>query len=164
MGHETRCWSFMTQQNTGMTQQDSCYQRLKTVSNITASRCEYPIEIEIYKMFRYGLLLLLIACSIAAVAAEEEEQLTEQLEPCAWCLVLRCRTIQVLTITPKEGSNKSPLDVVAVMTQSLMTQQPASPPDVYSIAVMTKSSSKVTRPGYKQLALDKKSFKAEWLH
>jgi hypothetical protein len=33
-------------------------------------------------------------------------------------------------------------DVVAVMTQSLMTQQPASPPDV-SIAVMTKSSSKV---------------------
>ncbi|EFX66808.1 hypothetical protein DAPPUDRAFT_115993 [Daphnia pulex] len=28
------------------------------------------------------------------------------------------------------------------MTQSLMTQQPASPPDVYSIAVMTKSSSK----------------------
>jgi hypothetical protein len=36
-----------------------------------------------------------------------------------------------------------PPDVVAVMTQSLMTQQPASPPDVYSIAVMTKSSSKV---------------------
>ncbi|EFX64515.1 hypothetical protein DAPPUDRAFT_118104 [Daphnia pulex] len=34
-------------------------------------------------------------------------------------------------------------DVVAVMTQSLMTQQPASPPDVYSIAVMTKSSSKM---------------------
>jgi hypothetical protein len=33
-------------------------------------------------------------------------------------------------------------DVVAVMTQSLMTQQPASPPDVYSIAVMTKSSSR----------------------
>jgi hypothetical protein len=33
---------------------------------------------------------------------------------------------------------KSPPDVVAVMTQSLMTQQPASPPDVYS-----KSSSKV---------------------
>jgi hypothetical protein len=33
----------------------------------------------------------------------------------------------------------SPPDVVAVMTQSLMTQQPASPPD--SIAVMTKSSS-----------------------
>jgi hypothetical protein len=32
-------------------------------------------------------------------------------------------------------------DVVAMMTQSLMTQQPASPPDVYSIAVMTKSSS-----------------------
>ncbi|EFX67287.1 hypothetical protein DAPPUDRAFT_261857 [Daphnia pulex] len=32
-------------------------------------------------------------------------------------------------------------DVVAVMTQSLMTQQPASPPDVYSIALMTKSSS-----------------------
>jgi hypothetical protein len=31
-------------------------------------------------------------------------------------------------------------DVVAVLTQSLMTQQPASPPDVYSIAVMTKSS------------------------
>jgi hypothetical protein len=29
------------------------------------------------------------------------------------------------------------------MTQSLMTQQPASPPDVYSIAVMTQSSSKV---------------------
>jgi hypothetical protein len=29
------------------------------------------------------------------------------------------------------------------MTQSLMTQQPASPPDVYGIAVMTKSSSKV---------------------
>ncbi len=39
--------------------------------------------------------------------------------------------------------HKSPPDVVAVMTQSLMTQQPASPPDVYSIAVMTKSSSKV---------------------
>jgi hypothetical protein len=37
----------------------------------------------------------------------------------------------------------SPPDVVAVMTQSLMTQQPASPPDVYSIAVMTKSSRKV---------------------
>jgi hypothetical protein len=37
--------------------------------------------------------------------------------------------------------NKSPPDVVARMTQSLMTQQPASPPDVYSIAVMTKSSS-----------------------
>jgi hypothetical protein len=36
---------------------------------------------------------------------------------------------------------QSPPDVVAVMTQSLMTQQPASPPDVYSIAVMTKSSS-----------------------
>jgi hypothetical protein len=34
--------------------------------------------------------------------------------------------------------NKSPPDVVAVMTQ-----QPASPTDVYSIAVMTKSSSKV---------------------
>jgi hypothetical protein len=34
-----------------------------------------------------------------------------------------------------------PPDVVAVMTQSLMTQQSASPPDVYSIAVMTKSSS-----------------------
>ncbi len=32
-------------------------------------------------------------------------------------------------------------DVVAVMTQSLMTQQPASPPDVYSIAVMTTYSS-----------------------
>ncbi|EFX76136.1 hypothetical protein DAPPUDRAFT_322686 [Daphnia pulex] len=32
-------------------------------------------------------------------------------------------------------------DVVAVMMQSLMTQQPASPPDVYSIALMTKSSS-----------------------
>jgi hypothetical protein len=31
---------------------------------------------------------------------------------------------------------QSPPDVVAVMTQ-----QPASPPDVYSIAVMTKSSS-----------------------
>jgi hypothetical protein len=30
----------------------------------------------------------------------------------------------------------SPPDVVAVMTQSFMTQQPASPPDVYSIAVM----------------------------
>jgi hypothetical protein len=29
------------------------------------------------------------------------------------------------------------------MTQSLITQQAASPPDVYSIAVMTKSSSKV---------------------
>ena len=39
--------------------------------------------------------------------------------------------------------NKSPPDVVAVMTQSLMKQQPASPPDVYSIAVMAKSSSKV---------------------
>jgi hypothetical protein len=39
--------------------------------------------------------------------------------------------------------NKSPPDVVAVITQSLMTQQPASPPDIYSIAVMTKSSSKV---------------------
>jgi hypothetical protein len=38
--------------------------------------------------------------------------------------------------------NKSPPDV-AVMTQSLMTQQPASPPDVYSIAVITKSSSKI---------------------
>jgi hypothetical protein len=38
--------------------------------------------------------------------------------------------------------NKSPPDV-AVMTQSLMTQQPVSPSDVYSIAVMTKSSSKV---------------------
>jgi hypothetical protein len=37
--------------------------------------------------------------------------------------------------------NKSPPDVVAVMTQSLMTQQLASPPDVYSISVMTKSSS-----------------------
>ncbi|EFX77997.1 hypothetical protein DAPPUDRAFT_105672 [Daphnia pulex] len=36
-------------------------------------------------------------------------------------------------------------DVVAVMTQSLMTQQPASPPDVYSIAVMTKSSSKMIK-------------------
>jgi hypothetical protein len=36
---------------------------------------------------------------------------------------------------------QSPPDVVAVMTQSLMTQQPASPPDVCSIAVMTKSSS-----------------------
>jgi hypothetical protein len=35
----------------------------------------------------------------------------------------------------------SPPDVVAVMTQSLMTQQPASPPDFYRIAVMTKSSS-----------------------
>ncbi|EFX73427.1 hypothetical protein DAPPUDRAFT_307702 [Daphnia pulex] len=34
-------------------------------------------------------------------------------------------------------------DVVAVIAQSLMTQQPASPPDVYSIALMTKSSSKV---------------------
>ncbi|EFX60964.1 hypothetical protein DAPPUDRAFT_340888 [Daphnia pulex] len=33
-------------------------------------------------------------------------------------------------------------DVVAVMMQSLMTQQPASPPDVYSIALMTKSSRK----------------------
>jgi hypothetical protein len=41
-------------------------------------------------------------------------------------------------------SRKTP-DVysIAVMTQSLMTQQPASPPDVYSIAMMTKSSSKV---------------------
>jgi hypothetical protein len=39
--------------------------------------------------------------------------------------------------------NKSPPDVVAVMTQSLMTQQPASPQDVYSIAMMTTSSSKV---------------------
>jgi hypothetical protein len=39
--------------------------------------------------------------------------------------------------------NKSPPDVVALMTRSLMTQQPASPPDVYGIAVMTKSSSKV---------------------
>ncbi len=38
---------------------------------------------------------------------------------------------------------KSPPDVVAVMTQSFMTQQPASPLNVYSIAVMTKSSSKV---------------------
>jgi hypothetical protein len=38
---------------------------------------------------------------------------------------------------------KSPPDVVTVMTQYLMTQQPASPPDVYSIAVITKSSSKV---------------------
>jgi hypothetical protein len=44
---------------------------------------------------------------------------------------------------------KSPPDVysVAVMTQSVMsltmTQQPASPPDVYSIVVMTKSSSKL---------------------
>ena len=37
--------------------------------------------------------------------------------------------------------NKSPPDVVAVMTQSLMTEQLASPPDVYSISVMTKSSS-----------------------
>ncbi len=36
--------------------------------------------------------------------------------------------------------NKSPPDVVAVMTQFLMTQQLASPPDVYSIALMTKSS------------------------
>ncbi|EFX62302.1 hypothetical protein DAPPUDRAFT_337139, partial [Daphnia pulex] len=36
--------------------------------------------------------------------------------------------------------NKSPPDVVAVMTQSLMTQQPALPPDVYSIAVMTQSA------------------------
>jgi hypothetical protein len=37
-------------------------------------------------------------------------------------------------------SLKSPPDVysIAVMTQSLVTQQPASPPDV-SIAVMTKS-------------------------
>jgi hypothetical protein len=34
--------------------------------------------------------------------------------------------------------NKSPPDVVAVMTQLS-----ASPPDVYSIAVMTQSSSKV---------------------
>ncbi|EFX60907.1 hypothetical protein DAPPUDRAFT_306739 [Daphnia pulex] len=34
---------------------------------------------------------------------------------------------------------QSPPDVVAVMTQSLMTKQPASPPDVYSIAFMTKS-------------------------
>jgi hypothetical protein len=39
--------------------------------------------------------------------------------------------------------NKSPPDVVGVMTKSLMTQQPASPSDVYSIAVITKSSSKV---------------------
>jgi hypothetical protein len=39
--------------------------------------------------------------------------------------------------------NKSQPDVVAVMTQSLMTQQPALPQDVYSISVMTKSSSKV---------------------
>jgi hypothetical protein len=41
-------------------------------------------------------------------------------------------------------SRKSPPDVysIAVMTQSLVTQQPASPPDV-SINVMTKSSSKV---------------------
>jgi hypothetical protein len=39
--------------------------------------------------------------------------------------------------------NKSPPDVAAVIMQSLMTQQPASPPNVYSIAVMTKSSSKV---------------------
>jgi hypothetical protein len=41
-------------------------------------------------------------------------------------------------------SRKSPPDVysIAVMTQSLVTQQPASPPDV-SITVMTKSSSKV---------------------
>jgi hypothetical protein len=39
--------------------------------------------------------------------------------------------------------NKSPPDVVAVMTQSLMTQQPASTPDVYSIAMMTQFSSKV---------------------
>jgi hypothetical protein len=37
--------------------------------------------------------------------------------------------------------NKSPPDVVAVMTQFLMTKQLASPPDVYSIAVITKSSS-----------------------
>jgi hypothetical protein len=48
--------------------------------------------------------------------------------------------------SPKMGHaqtcpNKSPPDVVAVMTQSLMTQQLASPPDVYSISVMTKSSS-----------------------
>jgi hypothetical protein len=43
----------------------------------------------------------------------------------------------------KTCPNKSPPDVVAVMTQSLMTQQPALPPDVYSSAVVTKSSSKV---------------------
>jgi hypothetical protein len=36
---------------------------------------------------------------------------------------------------------QSPPYVVAVMAQSLMTQQPALPPDVYSIAEMTKSSS-----------------------
>jgi hypothetical protein len=36
--------------------------------------------------------------------------------------------------------NKSSPDVIAVMTQSLMTQQPASPPDDYSITVMTQSS------------------------
>jgi hypothetical protein len=39
--------------------------------------------------------------------------------------------------------NGTPPDVVAMMTQSLMKQQPASPPDVYSIALMTKSSSRV---------------------
>jgi hypothetical protein len=46
-------------------------------------------------------------------------------------------------LLPQNGTcpNKSPPDVVAVMTQSLMTQQPASPPDVYSIALVTKSSS-----------------------
>jgi hypothetical protein len=36
--------------------------------------------------------------------------------------------------------NKSPPDVVAMMTQFLMTQQLTSPPDVYSIALMTNSS------------------------
>ncbi len=45
-------------------------------------------------------------------------------------------------LLPQNGTCPSP-DVVAVMTQFLMTQQLASPPDVYSIAVMTKSSSKV---------------------
>jgi hypothetical protein len=46
-------------------------------------------------------------------------------------------------LLPQYGTcpNKSPPDVVAVMTQSLMTEQLASPPDVYSISVMTKSSS-----------------------
>jgi hypothetical protein len=41
-----------------------------------------------------------------------------------------------------EHAQTSPTpDVVTVMMQSLMTQQPASPPDVYSITLMTKSSS-----------------------
>ncbi len=45
--------------------------------------------------------------------------------------------------SPKmEHAQTCPSDVVAVMTQSFMTQQPASTPDV-SIVVMTKSSSKV---------------------